>query len=147
MNNLYPLPSAATYDSEGSDNTSINLILAVYFITTEPKYLYLLRDELEQAFPDPSGPLPDDKLVRVPLLDAVLNEALRLGSPYFLPRVVPEGGATIDGQFIPEGTVVAQAAYSQQVDPENFYPDPLVSSSFVTSALVLTAAGVAEFPP
>lgn len=118
----------------------------MYFMMAEPKYLALLRRELEQVFPDPSGPLPDEKLAQMPLLDAVLKESLRLGSPYFMPREVPAGGATIDGQFVPEGTVVAQAAYSQQIDPDNFYPEPLVSSCLAALAIVLTVTGVAAFP-
>ena len=115
-------------------------------VSSRPKYFALLRHELEQVFPDPSGPLQDDKLAAIPLLDAVINEALRLGSPYFISRVVPEGGATIDGQFVPEGTVIAQAAYSQQIDPDNFYPDPLVSRRCATLALVLIIAGAVELP-
>ena len=106
----------------------------MYFITAQPKYFLRLREELEQVFFDPYGPLPDDKLVKVPFLDAVMKESLRLGTPYFMPRVVPEGGATIDGQFIPEGTIVAKANYSQQTDPENFYPEPLVRSRFCDMA-------------
>jgi cytochrome P450 len=65
--------------------------------------------------------------MNLPFLNAVVNESLRLGTPFFLPRVIPEGGVTIDGNFIPEGTMAAFAAFSQQTSPDNFYPDPLVS--------------------
>ncbi|GJE88881.1 cytochrome P450 [Phanerochaete sordida] len=109
----------------GSDNTHITLTLAMYFMLTQPAYLELLRSQLEEIFVDPLGPLPDEKLSEVPLLDAVINEALRLGTPFFLPRVVSKGGAIFDEQFIPEDTIVVQAAYSQQIDPVNFWPDPL----------------------
>ena len=120
------------------------MTLATYFMTTEPKYFQLLRRELTQVFSDPTGPLLDEKLSQIPLLDAVINESLRLGSPYFLPRVVPEGGCAIEGRFLPEGTVVAQAAYSQQIDPENFYPDPLVRHALayisISELLILSVA-------
>ncbi|KIP04469.1 hypothetical protein PHLGIDRAFT_193285 [Phlebiopsis gigantea 11061_1 CR5-6] len=109
----------------GSDNTSITMALAVFFLTTEPRYYEQLRAEVAAAFPDPNAPLEHDTLQQLPLLEGVVMEALRLGSPYFLPRVVPAPGAHIDGRFIPPGTVVALAAYSQQTDPANFYPDPL----------------------
>ncbi|GJE88938.1 cytochrome P450 [Phanerochaete sordida] len=109
----------------GSDNTSITLTLAVFFVTTEPKYSQRLRFQLSEVFSDPTGPFPDDKLNRVPLLDAVINEALRLGSPFFLLRIVPVGGVVIDGQYLPADTIVALAAYTQQIDPDNFSPDPL----------------------
>ena len=103
--------------------------LALYFLITEPRYYQMLRQEVARAFPDPNMPLSHDELRRLPFLESVILEALRLGSPYFLPRIVPDGGARIDDKFIPGGTVVALAAYSQQTDPSNFFPDPLVSDS------------------
>ncbi|KAI0046882.1 cytochrome P450 [Auriscalpium vulgare] len=109
----------------GSDNTSITMGLAFYFMLSEPGTFDALRSELEKAFPDPTGSLPPAELAGLPYLNAVVNEALRLGSPYFLPRVAPAGGMTIDDRFIPEDTVVAIAAYSQQTSPDNFFPDPL----------------------
>ncbi|KAI0636113.1 cytochrome P450 [Trametes polyzona] len=109
----------------GSDNTSIAMSLACYFLVASPEYYHQLRAELDAAFPDPLGPLAQATLNTLPILNGVIYEVLRLGSPYFLPRVVGEGGAKIDGRFIPEGTIVALAAYSQQTSPDNFYPDPM----------------------
>ncbi len=93
----------------------------------EPKCYRVLRAELDEVFPDPFGYLDPAVLSRLPYLDAVIEEALRLGTPFFLPRIVPLGGARIDGKYIPEGTIVALAAYSQQISPDNFFPDPLAS--------------------
>lgn len=67
-----------------------------------------------------------DELTALPFLNGVINETLRLASPYFNPRVVPVGGMFVDGQFIPEKTIVALAAHSQQLSEENFYPAPKV---------------------
>lgn len=108
------------------------MALIVYFLIMEPHYYQRLRDELSAAFPDPNGPLPQEELLKLPFLEAVITEALRLGSPYFLPRVVPQGGARMDDKFIPEGTTIALAAYSQQVDPANFFPEPLVRAHIVS---------------
>lgn len=104
------------------------MALAVYFLTTEPHYWQALRAEVEKAFPDRSEYMHPDELAKLPILEGVVQEALRLGSPYFLPRIVPRGGVRLDDRYIPEGTTVALAAYSQQMDPANFFPDPLVSS-------------------
>ncbi|KAI0833790.1 cytochrome P450 [Trametes gibbosa] len=109
----------------GSDNTSIAMALSFYFLVSEPQCFANLRAELDAAFPDPLGPLPQTTLPTLPILNGTINEVLRLGSPYFLPRVVGPGGARVDGQFIPEGTIVALAAYSQQTSPDNFYPEPM----------------------
>ncbi|KAI0706361.1 cytochrome P450 [Earliella scabrosa] len=111
----------------GSDNTSLALALSCYFLASEPQYVPRLRAELSKAFPDPLQPISLDALTpeALPLLNGVVQEALRLGSPYFLPRVVPPGGTRVDGTYIPEDTIVALAAYSQQTSEENFYPEPM----------------------
>ena len=111
----------------GSDNITSILTLSFYFLLSYPLYFHSLQEELDKAFPDPTGDLDLTILNNLALLNAVINETLRLGSPFFLPRVVPSTGVTISGRVIPPGTIVALAAYSQQISVENFSPDPLVS--------------------
>ena len=113
----------------GSDNTSITVTLAIYFLLSTPEYYHRLRKELDGAFPDPTSPLSLKTLTELEFLDAVINETLRLASPYFNPRITPRGGSVIDGNYIPGGTIVALAAHSQQVSPDNFYPSPQVRTS------------------
>lgn len=90
-----------------------------------------MQSILDQSFP--RGPatitLDDDVLSSIPILDAITLETLRLGTPFFLPHVVPEEGVEIEGNFIPGGTIVAVAAYSQQISEANFHPNPQVSMS------------------
>ncbi|KAI0648721.1 cytochrome P450 [Trametes meyenii] len=107
-----------------SENTTIVLSLACYFLTAEPQYYKQLQAELDVRFPDPLGTLSSSALGEIPLLDGILNEALRLGSFFFLPRITPPGGVDVEGNYIPEDTIVALAAYSQQTSPDNFFPDP-----------------------
>lgn len=95
----------------------------------DPAVYDRLQAELDEAYPDCTTPFRDGELARIPLLDAVIYEALRFGSPYYLPRIVPPKGVTIDGTFIPGDTIVALSAFSQQTSSENFFPDPLVSFS------------------
>ncbi|KIJ25908.1 hypothetical protein M422DRAFT_192885, partial [Sphaerobolus stellatus SS14] len=45
----------------------------------------------------------------LPLLNAIVNEVLRLSTPFFLPRVLPSDGMIIDGQHIPGDTIVGIA--------------------------------------
>ena len=116
---------------QGSDNTSITVTFAMYFLLATPEFYHRLRKELDGAFPDPASPLSLNKLAELGFLDGVINETLRLASPYFNPRIIGRGGSVVDGKYIPEGTVVALAAHSQQVSPDNFYPSPQVSSDSV----------------
>ncbi|OJT10972.1 Cytochrome P450 67 [Trametes pubescens] len=109
----------------GFDNPSIAMALCCYFLVSEPHHYVKLRAELDAAFPEPLGHLAYNTLATLPLLNSTIHEVFRLGSPFFLPRVAGPGGAKIDGRYIPEGTIVALAAYSQQISPDNFYPEPM----------------------
>lgn len=66
---------------------------------------------------------PFDKL---PFLDAVVQEGLRCfpAIPMSLPRYVPAGGRTIDGYFVPAGTVVSCQAYSVHRVNRDVFPSP-----------------------
>ncbi|KAI0648753.1 cytochrome P450 [Trametes meyenii] len=108
----------------GSDNTSITVSLAIYFLLANNQYYVRLRQELDNAFPDKMASLHVDDLASLPLLNGVINETLRLASPYYNPRVIPTGGTFVDGRYLPEGTIVALAAHSQQTNVDNFYPAP-----------------------
>jgi len=62
---------------------------------------------------------------RLPYLDAVINEGLRLHSTSAmgLPRVVPEGGFTISGRHFRAGTVLSVPSYTIHRDPSVWGPD------------------------
>lgn len=82
-----------------------------------------LHEELEVAFSDVEGSLDSTTLASLPYLNAVVNESLRLGTPLSgLPRVVPLSGMTIEGRFLPGGTVVSVPAHAQHYDSRNFWP-------------------------
>lgn len=63
---------------------------------------------------------------RLEYLDAVVKEGLRCFPPIPMsfPRIVPEGGKTIDEYFIPAGTIVSCQPYTIHKDPIIF-PKPL----------------------
>lgn len=65
----------------------------------------------------------DKKLDGLPYLDAVVKEGLRCFPPIPMsqPRYVPAGGRTIDGYFIPAGTIVSCQAYSVHQLNEDVY--------------------------
>lgn len=111
--------------SKGSDTTSGVLTFVFYYLLTNKEAYNRLRAELDETFPDYDAPLNREILMNLPYLSAVVEESLRLGTPFpGLPRVTPEGGATLAGEYIPEGTIVGVPAYSQAIHPENFWPEP-----------------------
>ena len=109
----------------GSDTTSGVQTLAFYHLLSNIDCYRKLQAELDAAFPDQSVDMDSETLARLPYLNAVVNESLRLGAPFpGLSRVSPNGGAVIDNVFIPGGTVVGVPAWAQNTSGENFQPSP-----------------------
>ncbi|EFQ36259.1 cytochrome P450 [Colletotrichum graminicola] len=106
----------------GSDTTSVTLTYLIWAVLKRPD----LQARLEEELAGVGDELNDATLERLPLLNAVIDETLRLygAAPGNLPRSVPPGGATLGGYFIPEGTVVETQAYTLHRNPD-VYPDPL----------------------
>ncbi|EPS38617.1 hypothetical protein H072_7588 [Dactylellina haptotyla CBS 200.50] len=67
----------------------------------------------------------DDKLQKLPYLNAVITEGLRLFTTiqFNLRRIVPRGGRQLGEYFFPEGTEVSTPVYTVQRDPVIF-PNP-----------------------
>jgi len=111
----------------GADTTANAIAFVIYYLLSSPKgYYKTLQSILDKTIEDPTNSLDRKVLAAIPFLDAAINESMRLATHFFLPRVVPTGGAVIDGKFVPGGTNVALSTYSQQVSEENCFPDPLV---------------------
>lgn len=96
----------------------------MYNLLAHPHTLARLYDELCEA--DLTSPIPEYAEIReLPYLDACVNEGARLHPPFALPfeRVVPEGGVTVLGHYLPGGTVVGGNPYVVNRDKATFGPD------------------------
>lgn len=115
------LDEAQIYIIAGSDTTALTMTYLVWRVCSKPEIRDRLVEELRQA---PEG-YQDQDLQRLPYLNQVIEEALRLHSaaPSALPRVVPHEGATLGGYFLPGGSTVCTQAYSLHRNPDAF-PDP-----------------------
>ena len=91
----------------GSDTTAISLSAILYYLLKYPHCYQRLREEVDEY--QRQGKIGQFVNFRQSLemsyLQAVIKEALRMHPSTGLPleRVVPTGGATIAGQFFPEG--------------------------------------------
>ncbi|TFK73345.1 cytochrome P450 monooxygenase [Pluteus cervinus] len=104
----------------GSDTTSNSTCAIIYHLAHNPHVQAKLHKELdEQLGTEDLLVATSDQVKRLPFLDACINEALRIHSTSALglPRVVPEGGLTVVGQFFPEGTVLSVPSYTIHRDP------------------------------
>ncbi|CAK7224183.1 hypothetical protein SEUCBS140593_005484 [Sporothrix eucalyptigena] len=106
----------------GSDTTANTLTYAAWCVLKKPDLQKRLVAEVGALSPG----FCDEELEKLPLLNAVIEETLRLygAAPGALQRTVPRGGATLGGHFLPEGTLVETQAYTAHRDP-NLWPNPL----------------------
>lgn len=109
----------------GSETTATCLSGTMNYLVQHPDALERLVREVRDRFPSDSD-MTLDALRDLPYLDAVLHEGLRLCTPipWMLPRVVPPGGATVCGVWLPGGTPVSIQAYAMNRDAQYFHlPD------------------------
>ncbi|KAI5364608.1 Putative cytochrome P450 [Septoria linicola] len=107
----------------GSDTTSTALAAAVFYLVHNPAKLEKLAKEVRAAFGDVEEIRIGPALAGLHYLRAVIDEAMRLSPSVggLLPREVLAGGMEIDGEQIPEGTVVGVPHYTVQHN-EAYYP-------------------------
>jgi len=111
----------------GSDTTATALSTIMNYLLGNPRYLEDLRSEIDANFPlKEDAPIQGDQLSGMKMLNAVINEALRLlpPLPILLQRAVPKGsgGKLIGNCFIPEGTAVVLPPYCLHRDHRYFSP-------------------------
>ena len=102
----------------GSETTSNTLTYAIWAVLSDPA----LQSALEEEVAGVEQPLTDSKLEGLEILNAVLQEALRLymAVPGPQPRVVPRGGSELGGHYFPEGAIVTTQAYTLHRDASAF---------------------------
>ena len=87
----------------GSETTATALSGCMYLLCTNKEALNRLSQEIRSTFRSDSE-ITSAQCVPLPYLNAVIEETLRIYPPVatHLPRVVPKGGATVAGEFLPE---------------------------------------------
>lgn len=100
--------NAALFMIAGTETTATALSGVLCCLAQNPDKMKILKAELNNTFSSFED-LRLEPLVRCKYMDAVLKEGLRMYPPVpiGLGRVTPKGGATIDGHFIPEGTLIS----------------------------------------
>ncbi|KAF4311657.1 putative sterigmatocystin biosynthesis P450 monooxygenase stcF [Botryosphaeria dothidea] len=96
--------NAALFMAAGTETTATALAGTVWLLTKHPEAMKSVVKEIrgveggEEAF-------TMETLAKLPYLDAVINESMRLypPTPDMLYRLVPEGGAVISGSHVPAG--------------------------------------------
>jgi cytochrome P450 len=104
----------------GTDSTGMNLATICFMLAKHPECYQKLRKEVLAAKPT------EAELQSLPYLQGVVREGLRLSmaNPSRLPRLVPAGGWTFKGTYLPYGTAVSCTPYELHLNPSVF-EDPL----------------------
>lgn len=119
-----------TYMLAGNETTSATATWAVGMLALQPQRQTLLRSELtdalrpimmEQGVADMSSLGPS--LERLPYLNGVVNEALRLYPTIPLTNRTAIRDTHILGQFVPKGTTIYISPWQRQRDPQVWGPD------------------------
>ncbi|KAJ5168470.1 Cytochrome monooxygenase lcsI [Penicillium canariense] len=105
--------NAALLIMAGSETTATLLSGFTYYSLANPTVYRKLVDEVRGSF-NSYEEINFLRTSQLAYLNAALEETLRFYPPVpaTTPRIVPKGGAVIDGQFIPEGMSVSGHHYS-----------------------------------
>ncbi|KAI0448817.1 cytochrome P450 [Xylaria acuta] len=108
----------------GSETTSTLLCGTLYLLTTNLEVLKRLENEVRTTFQSDEE-ITLTSVNQLSYMLAVLNEALREYPPVVigLPRVAPSGGGVVDGNPVPQGTIVSVFQWAINHN-ERFWKDP-----------------------
>jgi cytochrome P450 len=107
----------------GSDTTSTAIRAIILYVATNRSVYRNLISELCSS--QHSHPIKYQEALKLPYLQAIVTEALRIYSPVGFPgsRVVPPGGTTVFGHLIPEATWVMLPQWCVGRSKEIWGPD------------------------
>jgi cytochrome P450 len=102
----------------GSDTTATAIRATLLHLISTPSAYTSLRDEIDAAIAlgNISSPVKDTEGRKLPYLQAVIKEGLRIWPPVtgLMSKTVPKGGDTLGGVFVPGGTEVGYCAWGLQ---------------------------------
>ncbi|KAF9886243.1 hypothetical protein FE257_011856 [Aspergillus nanangensis] len=109
----------------GSDTTSTTLAATIFYLVRNLSALKTIQEEVRSSFDGVEDIISGSKLNDLTYLKACIDEALRLAPavPGAPPREVMEGGAVVDGVFLPGGTDCGTPTLSIHRQPQ-YYREP-----------------------
>lgn len=111
----------------GTDTTSNSLSFITWELASKPHVQQRLFEELKShmAKDENATPPPLQDVQTWPYLNAVIKEGLRkyAAAPSHMERVIPPGGLTLHGYYLPGGTIIGTQIYSIHRN-ERVFPNP-----------------------
>lgn len=112
---------AVTMLLAGHETTALTLSFACHALATHPQVAAAVREEVDGVLGTRAVEFGD--LPRMPLLDAVLRETLRLYPPAYLLGREVVNGFELGGYNVPVGTDLMMSPFSVHRDPR-LHPEP-----------------------
>lgn len=123
-----PRPAVVPYPASqislaGSDTTASAIRATMLYVLTNPPVLAKLIAELSNS--PISDPITDSEARKLPYLQAVIKEGLRIHPPVtgLMFKEVPAQGDTVNGHFVPGGTKIGYCAFGVFLDEGRWGPD------------------------
>jgi cytochrome P450 len=115
-----------TFLAAGHETTASAMAWAAYLLCKHPEIQTRLRAELHSEIPnllDPSSQITSADIDRLPYLNAVLNETMRVFPPVPLTLREAACDTTIQGSFVPRGTTVVICPWAINTSTHLWGPD------------------------
>ncbi|TLS25456.1 hypothetical protein PpBr36_06850 [Pyricularia pennisetigena] len=126
------LDVASILTLSGGEATPILMTAMMWNLLNTPRCYERLRNDVrESGIFNSRADITAANVEKIPYMEAVMKESLRLDTPFAttIPRIVPPGGAWVDGFWLPEGTTCGVPHYCAGhwkfnfKDPESFVPE------------------------
>lgn len=115
-----------TFFTAGHETTAASLVWAIYLLTIHPHIQERLRAEIREHLPSPdseTSSITSRDIDSLPYLNAVCNEVLRTHSPVPATARVANCNTTVQGQYIPRGTLLLIPIWAINTDRLLWGPD------------------------
>ncbi|KAJ2402598.1 hypothetical protein GGI23_000599 [Coemansia sp. RSA 2559] len=139
----------------GTDTTSLSMSWTLHYLLLYPETYRRAVREVRSKFSHSHTITYTEGKAQLPYIDACIYESMRIRavSGVTLPRIVPKGGATFQGHFLPEGTQIgvniAGANHHKETwgNPRLFMPERFLGEGEKRKQEVITfSAGVRICP-
>ncbi|KAI8321111.1 cytochrome P450 [Martensiomyces pterosporus] len=138
----------------GTDTSALTMVWTLHYLLLHPDAYKRVVDEIRGAFPRDHLITYAEGREKLPYLEACIYESLRIRgvSAIMMPRVVPKGGATFQGHFLPEGTQVgisiAGLNHNKDIwdNPQRFNPERFLNNEAAKQNVMTFSAGVRVCP-
>ncbi|KAL4737192.1 cytochrome P450 [Aspergillus similis] len=113
--------NSSTLVVAGSHTLQTAITGILFHLLRNPEALESVTKEVRSSFTRAED-MDFGSLSQPPVLDAAIREGIRLTSPVplGLPRLIPDGGHTINGENFPAGTTVSYSQWAANLSPSNF---------------------------